>query len=130
MNAHPPFASPQPVAPATRVGLPALPLALAGVALLLTALMLGTAAYRYATTGNGIGGDFLTDYAGGYIVRTGDGGRLYDLTLQETTERAVSPAEDPAAENVNPFVLPPVAAWLFAPLTLLPFRAAHLLFSV
>lgn len=130
MNAPAPPAPTRLVAPAVRAGLPALPLALAGLALLLTALMLGVAAYRYATTGNGIGGDFLTDYAGGYIVRTGDGGRLYDLTLQETTERAVSPAEDAAGENVNPFVLPPVAAWLFAPLTLLPFRAAHLLFSL
>lgn len=130
MHARIRLAFPGAVPPAARAGLPALPLTLAALALLLTALLLGTAAYRYVTTGNGIGGDFLTDYAGGYIVRTGDGGRLYDLSLQEATERAVSPARDPEAENVNPFVLPPVAAWLFAPLTLLPFRAAHLLFSV
>ncbi len=94
---------------------------------LITALLLSAAIANYVRTGDGVGGDFLTDYAAGYLVRTSDGDRLYDLNTQAATEIAVSPAGENA--RLNPFVLPPAAAWIFAPLSLLPFRVAHMLFT-
>jgi|CXWL01.1.fsa_nt_gi hypothetical protein len=99
----------------------------AALTVLVTALLLSVAVTNYVRTGGGVGGDFLTDYAAGYLVRTGDGDRLYDLNTQAATEIAVSPAGENA--RLNPFVLPPAAAWMFAPLSLLPFRVAHILFT-
>ena len=101
---------------------------LSGLAIAVTAVLLAFALTAYARTGDGIGGDFLTDYAGGYLVRTGDGHSLYDIQVQEHVQQDLSPAG--ADDDVNPFVLPPAAAWIFAPLSALPYRTAHVLFAI
>lgn len=101
--------------------------ALSGLVIALTVLLLAFAITAYVRTGDGIGGDFLTDYAGGYLVRTGNGDRLYEITAQEQAQKELSPAG--ADDDVNPFVLPPAAAWIFAPLSALPYPTAHLLFT-
>jgi hypothetical protein len=103
-------------------------IAVAALVSALTLLLLAVAIGRYVASGDGIGGDFLTDYAGGYLVRTGDGSSLYDVEVQETAQQELSPAGD--VDDVNPFVLPPLAAWIFAPMTLMPYRVAHVLFTL
>jgi hypothetical protein len=100
----------------------------AALAVALSAVLLATAIASYVRTGDGIGGDFLTDYAGGYLVRTGAGERLYDLEAQEAAQRDLSPGG--ADDDVNPFVAPPIVAWAFAPLSAVPYRAAHVIFTV
>jgi alpha-1,2-mannosyltransferase len=100
----------------------------AGLVVALTAALLATAIVAYVRTGDGVGGDFLTDYAGGYLVRTGDGESLYDIAVQQRVQETHSPAG--TDDDVNPFVLPPAAAWLFAPLSALPYRPAHILFTL
>jgi hypothetical protein len=100
---------------------------LSALTLLLTGALLASAVVAYVRTGDGIGGDFLTDFAGGYLVRTGDGDSLYDIEMQERVQKELSPAG--ADDDVNPFVLPPAAAWLFAPMSAMPYRSAHILFT-
>jgi hypothetical protein len=101
---------------------------LVALVLLLTATMMAVAVTRFVRTGDGVGGDFLTDYAGGYLVRTGDRTELYDFERQERAQRDLSPAGD--ADTVNPFVATPAVAWLFAPASALPYRLALALFTV
>ena len=100
---------------------------LAVVVVALTGTLLVSAVVAYVRTGDGIGGDFLTDYAGGHLVRTGDGDSLYDIEAQERVQKELSPAG--SDDDVNPFVLPPAAAWIFAPMSALPYRSAHVLFT-
>ncbi|MBI5287368.1 MAG: DUF2029 domain-containing protein [Chloroflexi bacterium] len=102
-------------------------IALAAMAVALTCVLLAIAITNYVRHGDGIGGDFLTDYAGGRLVRTGDGWLLYDLDTQERVQREVSPAG--SADDVNPFVAPPLVAFAFAPISALPYRMAHVVFT-
>jgi hypothetical protein len=99
----------------------------AGVALALTLVLVAFAIANYVRTGDGIGGDFLTDYAGGHLVWSGRGDQLYDLDAQERAQRSASPAGE--ADDVNPFIAPPAVAWAFAPLSAVPYVPAHLMFT-
>lgn len=93
----------------------------ASVALTMTLVLAGVALARIATGAYGATGDFISFWSAGYIVRTGEGARLYDPGLQELVERAHFAA---GFDHYYGYVLPAFAAWMFAPLSLLPFRAA------
>jgi hypothetical protein len=98
--------------------------AAAGVALAITVVLAVTALVRIAISADGATGDFISFYAAGEIVRTGEGARLYDGALQEAVERAAFPG---TFDDYYGYVLPAFAAWLFAPFSLLPYTAAFLL---
>lgn len=68
--------------------------------------------------------DFSVTYVGAYIVHQGWGAQLYDLGLQTRVR-------DSLFTNPNPLYYehPPFEALLFAPMALLPFRTAYLLWG-
>jgi hypothetical protein len=73
------------------------------------------------TATGGAGGDFLSFYAAGHLVRT-NAGSLYDVAVQAAAQRALYPG---TLEHATGYPLPVFAAWLFAPLSALPFAAAY-----
>jgi glycosyl transferase family 87 len=92
------------------------------------------AAYdRASGTGliNGIsgpfGGDFLSFYTGGTFVRTGHADKLIDAEAQHAFQQQLLGVP---TGSVSVWVSPPYFAYLFAPLSLLPYRAAFALFIV
>jgi hypothetical protein len=72
-----------------------------------------------------LGHDFLAFYAGGTFARTGHFEKLYDLDatrkMEESTGKA---AKLEMGKGFGPFWNPPFAAWIFAPLTYLPYEQA------
>jgi alpha-1,2-mannosyltransferase len=75
--------------------------------------------------GNVKGADFIEFYAAGRIVASGAIERLYDFTLQEQVEHAVTaPAQ---WSGFHSFIYPPFLAFLFVPWAALPYPAAYLL---
>ncbi|MBI5284035.1 MAG: DUF2029 domain-containing protein [Chloroflexi bacterium] len=78
---------------------------------------------RVATGDGGAGGDFMSFYAAGYIVRHGMTDGLYNGAVQAFVQRAVYPGDLPHATG---YPLPLFVAWAFAPLSRLPFTAAYL----
>jgi hypothetical protein len=71
------------------------------------------------------GGDFLSFYAAGYIVRHGMTDGLYDA-VQAFVQQVLYPGDVPHATG---YPLPLFATWAFAPLSKLPFAAAYLLWT-
>lgn len=80
---------------------------------------------RIATNAYGATGDFLSFYAAGFLVRTGQGAQLYDQGVIEATQRHLYPG---SFDEAIGYPLPVFAAWLFAPLSRLPFTAAFFLY--
>ncbi len=102
----------------------------AGVALLCLVATLIVAAVglvRAVTASDGAGGDFLSFYAAGHMVRTGSGALLYDARAQEWVQRALYPG---TLDHATGYPLPVFTAWLFAPLSTLPFGAAFAVFAL
>lgn len=64
--------------------------------------------------------DFLAFYVGGLLARQGHQQDLYDTTLQMRAQRQIAPD----SEALVPYIRPPVFAFVFAPLTLLPLKTA------
>ncbi len=79
---------------------------------------------RVVTGSGGAGGDFLSFYAAGYIVRHGMTDGLYNAPVQSYVQHAVYPGD---LDRATGYPLPLVAAWLFAPISRLPFAAAYVL---
>lgn len=100
----------------------ALPLtaAAAALALIATAALAAAGVVRVLTATGGAGGDFLSFYAAGHLVRT-DAASLYDVAAQAAAQRSLYPG---ALEQATGYPLPVVAAWGFAPLSALPFATA------
>jgi hypothetical protein len=73
--------------------------------------------------------DFGALYTGWSMIVEGQGGRLYDLDLQNDYQHRVLP-EKPADEGVLPFVYPPHMAVTLAPLALLPRPAAFAVWTL
>ncbi len=95
--------------------------AAAALALLVTVALAATGIARVLTATGGAGGDFLSFYAAGHLVRT-DAGSLYDVAAQAAAQRSLYPG---TLEHATGYPLPVFAAWLFAPLSALPFSAAY-----
>lgn len=93
----------------------------ATLALLATAALAASGVARVLTATGGAGGDFLSFYAAGHLVRTHAAG-LYDAAAQAAAQRDLYPG---ALQHPTGYPLPVFAAWLFAPLSLLPFAAAY-----
>ena len=80
---------------------------------------------RIATNAYGATGDFLDFYAAGYLARTGQGAHLYDPTVIDATQRFLYPG---GFDEAIGFPFPVFVAWLFAPISRLPFTAAYVLY--
>jgi hypothetical protein len=73
------------------------------------------------------GGDFLSFYTGGAFVRTGHADKLIDPEAQHAFQQQILGVP---VSSVSVWVSPPYFAYVFAPLSLLPYRAAFVLFIV
>jgi len=97
----------------------------AALALMATVALAATGIARVLTATGGAGGDFLSFYAAGRLVRT-DAASLYDVAAQAAAQRSLYPG---ALEQATGYPLPVIAAWGFAPLSALPFAAAFALWT-
>lgn len=73
------------------------------------------------------GPDFLQFYASGYLVRTHQPERLYDMAALHQAQVALVPESSP---ELYPPVYPPQLAILFSPLSLLSYRGALLVWAL
>jgi hypothetical protein len=99
----------------------------AALALALTLALTGMAIARIVTGAYGATGDFISFWSAGYIVRTGDGARLYDPAMQEAVQRAHYAG---GFDSVDGYIMPVFVAWMFAPFSLIRFTPSFLLYSV
>src|SRR5215469_3458854 len=72
--------------------------------------------------------DFTGLYAAGQIVRGGEGNRLYDLDLEYQLQLEFA-SHVSIRHGALPYIHPPFEALLFAPLSLLPYFAAYLVWN-
>ena len=70
------------------------------------------------------GRDFLAFYAAGTMVREGRGADLYDLDAIRRVEQHVARSAGYELDAIAPWWNPPPCAWLFAPLSVLPYTTA------
>lgn len=104
-------------------------IALAGVIGWLLAFLVHFATLESLTDRDGepIGGDFVSVYTAGRLVLEGHAADLYDLRLQQKTQGVI--VGEAAYRGLCSFVSPPGVAAAFAPLALLPFRWAYLVYT-
>jgi hypothetical protein len=79
---------------------------------------------RVVTGSGGAGGDFLSFYAAGYIVRHGMTDGLYNAGVQSFVQYALYPGH---LDRATGYPLPLVVAWIFAPFSMAPFASAYVL---
>jgi hypothetical protein len=90
-----------------------------------TIAVFGVVLGHIATNAYNATGDFLSFYAAGYLVRTGQGAHLYSPSVMEATQHVLYPG---GFDETIGYPLPVFVAWLFAPLSRLPFTAAFFLY--
>ena len=73
------------------------------------------------------GADFLQFYSSGFLVRTHQTEKLYDIRALHETQVALVPESDP---ELYPPVYPPQMGLIFAPFSALSYRAALLLWTL
>jgi hypothetical protein len=82
---------------------------------------------KKAVTRRDLGLDFLAFYYGGTCARTGHFENIYNLEATKQFDREISRREQLNLDNgFGPFWNPPFAAWMFAPLSALPYHMALL----
>jgi hypothetical protein len=99
--------------------------ALAGLAAACTLALFGAVIARIASNAHGATGDFISFYAAGYLVRTGQGAHLYDPGAMRWAQHLLYPG---TFDDAVGYPLPVFVAWLFAPLSRMPFTAAFFLY--
>jgi hypothetical protein len=74
------------------------------------------------------GHDFLAFYTGGTFIRTGRSAQLYDLNAIGAFQRDLAKREglELPDDVLGPFWNPPFFAWVFAPISALPYHTAWL----
>lgn len=77
--------------------------------------------------GTPVGGDFISIYTAGALVIEGRTDVLYDFAVQQQTQGRIVGVDDYHA--LCSFVNPPAVAAVFAPLALLPYRVAYLVYT-
>jgi len=74
-----------------------------------------------------LGHDFLAFYTAGHFARIGQLQKLYDLDAARDFQRDIAARNGlEIGQSFGPFWNPPFYAWVFAPLSALPYRAALL----
>jgi len=82
---------------------------------------------RFDLAGHPIGADFLQFYAAGETVRRGFSSRLYELPFQWELQRQII---GPELTQVYAFITPPHLAWLYVPLSALPYELSYALWCL
>jgi alpha-1,2-mannosyltransferase len=77
--------------------------------------------------GHVIGTDFLEFYTAGYTLRVGESSRLYDIAHQSQLQQSLI---GPALKDYYAFITPPFFAWLYQPLSGLPYSLGFALWSL
>jgi len=77
--------------------------------------------------GQVIGTDYLQFYASGITLRQGQSDQLYDFLFQSQEEQEIA---GPGLESFHAFITPPFLAWLFVPLSLLPYLWSFTIWSI
>jgi len=99
--------------------------ALAALAAVSMLALFGAVLARIAINAHGATGDFISFYTAGYLVRTGHGALLYDPAAMRWSQHLLYPGTFDEAVG---YPLPVFVAWLFAPLSFMPFTAAFFLY--
>ncbi len=73
--------------------------------------------------GQVIGADYLEFYAAGQVVRTGESVRLYDVEFMTGVEQQIV---GPGLKRYYAFLTPPFLAWLFVPLSCIPYLWSYI----
>jgi len=92
------------------------------IALVAMAAIYGAVLWRIATSTHGASGDYIAFYAAGWLVRGDGAASLYDATMIETAERLLYPG---VLRHPLAFLNPVFVAWLFAPLSMLPYTGSY-----
>ncbi|MBN2147174.1 MAG: DUF2029 domain-containing protein, partial [Anaerolineales bacterium] len=74
-----------------------------------------------------VGTDYIQFYAAGKTVLEGESARLYDFAYQSALEQSIA---GPELLDFHAFITPPFLAWLFAPLSMLPYLWSFALWTV
>lgn len=77
--------------------------------------------------GQVVGADYLQFYTAGYTLRQGESARLYDIEYQNQVQRELV---GPRLQDYHAFITPPFLAWLFVPLSTLPYGLSFATWSV
>jgi len=77
--------------------------------------------------GQVIGADYLQFYAAGTTLRLGDSAQLYNPEYQARLELTIA---GPELQNYHAFITPPFLAWLYAPLSALPYTWSFAIWSL
>jgi hypothetical protein len=78
-------------------------------------------------TSKPVGTDFIQFYTAGETLRSGNEGSLYDLAYQHQQQLGIAQGE---FDGYYAFLYPPFFAWLFVPISLLPYQVSFLLWSL
>ena len=77
--------------------------------------------------GQAVGTDYLQFYTAGVTLRQGQSANLYDFEYQSQLEQAIA---GPGLANYHAFLTPPFFAWLFVPLSFLPYIWSFIVWSL
>jgi alpha-1,2-mannosyltransferase len=88
-------------------------------------LLLG--AGKFDLAGQVVGTDYVQFYAAGSTLQRGEGARLYDFEYQKKLEQEIV---GKTFDAHHAFITPPFFAWLFVPLSLLPYTWSFALWSL
>lgn len=77
--------------------------------------------------GQVVGTDYLQFYASGVTIRQGQSAYLYDFPFQSKLEQDIAGA---GLTSFHAYLTPPFLAWLFVPLTFLPYRMSFFVWSL
>lgn len=77
--------------------------------------------------GQVVGTDYLQFYAAGATLRQGQSADLYNFTYQSELEQTIA---GPNLASFHAFLTPPFFAWLFVPLSLLPYTWSFILWGL
>jgi alpha-1,2-mannosyltransferase len=91
----------------------------------LLSLILGPGNFDLA--GHAIGTDYIQFYSAGVTLRDGQSAHLYDFSFQSQMEQAIV---GPGLTSFHAFITPPFLAWLFVPLSYLPYTWSFIIWSL
>jgi hypothetical protein len=77
--------------------------------------------------GQVVGTDYLQFYAAGITLQQGNSADLYNFDYQQQLEQTIA---GPGLTNYHAFITPPFLAWLFVPLSLLPYTWSFFIWSL
>ena len=77
--------------------------------------------------GQVVGTDYLQFYTAGVTLRQAQSSELYNFAYQSQLQQAIA---GPNLTNFHAFITPPFLAWLFVPLSLLPYIWSFITWSI